>query len=630
MRFCFNQNYPAPTAARLAPVGVFTALALLFACASSKESRESDLIRSADDLCSDAAGALDASRPDGLVPGRDQMNGLSEVCFQRGPPTPRREGSRNTLAPTPRRLPTDVEWGNPMPVSNAIWHDLGLSEHGSVSIGAVSSGRLFGGVELPLHGDHHAVLYEQSSRRTNFGTEELIAMVEATAGAVARKFPGAIMTVGNISRQGGGRIPWSISHRAGRDVDISFFLLGDDGEQVVLPDMVALEAPDGTAICGGIKVRFDVARNWALLHHVLTWEGAKVQYVFAADHLIDPMFELALQEGISPGKVKGWREVVRQPRGTLPHDDHFHIRVLCAEEDLAEGCRDIFGGRERVPFKHAGFRKRSQQLLAIASGSEPVERRVEALTRLGWMRSPGGERLAFKLLDGTSPPAVERAALALLEEVDASPRVATLVAFLERATEGEATAIGLRLLRKTSSRYARKLVPLLKQDRVLSGPENFWTREVDLLAGTVRLLGWVGDLAIGSKLVPFLEHERDAVRKAALFALRSIAAMEVFPDEVLDAPPKDLARQWRRFVRRHRDVSDNFRKTLGQRGYAVKHRLGRKEANQLLSALLDVDWVSLNAQKTLRRLTGKSVALGLKDKPHVRWLWKKIVRRKWR
>jgi hypothetical protein len=62
----------------------------------------------------------------------------------------------------------------------------------------------------------------------------------------------------------------------------------------------------------------------------------------------------------------------------------------------------------------------------------------------------------------------------------------------------------------------------------------------------------------------------------------------------------------------------------------VKHNLGHKERNQLLSALLDDDWVSLNAQRTLRKLTGKSVPLGLKDKPHVRWLWKKIVRRKWR
>jgi hypothetical protein len=279
---------------------------------------------------------------------------------------------------------------------------------------------------------------------------------------------------------------------------------------------------------------------------------------------------------------------------------------------------------------HPGFRQRAKELLAIAESNESEERRVAALARLGGMRAPAAKGLAFRLLDGQSTVAIERAALSLLEQMGATPRVGTLVAFVQRSGDGPAIRSALRLLRKTSPRYSRKLEPLLAQDRLVVTREHFWTLEEDLLAGAIRLLGWVGNLASGSKLVPFLEHDRDEVRSAALFALRSISGHEVFPDTILLAPPPDLSRQWRRFVRRHRDVSDNFRKSLAARGYAVKHNLGHKERNQLLSALLDDDWVSLNAQRTLRKLTGKSVPLGLKDKPHVRWLWKKIVRRKWR
>jgi murein endopeptidase len=630
MRFRLTQISHYPGTARLAHVGAFTALLLLLSCASSKEQREADLINAADDLCRDIGGTYDLLKQDAGKVESDGGRGDVRVCLRRGPPTPRREQAPELAPPLVRRTATDISWGVPMPVVDAIWPHLGLSQHGSVSVGAVSSGQLFNSAELPLVGPHHVVLHEQSLRRTNFGSDELIALVESAAAAVAVEFPGAIMTVGNVSRQGGGRIPWSISHRVGRDVDISFYLMGDDGEQVVLPDMVSLAAPDGTADSLGIHVRFDVAKNWALLHHVLTWDGVQVQYVFVADHLIDAMFALALKEGVKSSQLDNWRAKVRQPRGTLPHDDHFHIRILCSHEDLAEGCRDIFGGRERVPMKHGGYRQRTKELLAIAKSDEAEERRVAALTRLGWMRAPGAKSLAFQLLDGQSTAVIERAALSLLELVDASPRVATLVAFLSRSKDGAAIRSSLRLLRKTSSRYARKLEPLLGQDRVVVTSDHFWTGQEDLLAGGVRLLGWAGNLASGSKLIPFLEHDREAVRSAALFALRSISGAEVFPDTILAVPPKDLRRQWRRFARRHRDVDDNFRKTLSARGYAVKRNLGPKERNQLLSAILDVDWVSLNAQRILRKLTGNHVPLGLKDKSHVRWLWKKIVRRKWR
>ncbi len=616
---------------RVAPgaAGLWVACALLAAgCASNQEQRERDLLRSPDTLCRDSGVATQGE--DALSGPRVESEVVERACLKRIAPTPRRSAHQDLTAPATRRNPMDNAWNVPMPVVSDEWPHLGLSDHGSVSVGAVASGRLFNGAMLPFLGDHHVVLHEQSLRRTNFGTLELVELLEVAAAAVANDFPGAIMTVGNISRQGGGAIPWSISHRVGRDVDIAFYLLGDDGEQVVLPNMVALAAPDATAVYEGINVHFDVARNWALLHYLLTSNKVRIQYVFVADYLLDAMFDLAQREGVSKARLDGWREIVRQPRGTLPHDDHFHVRILCSDEDVAEGCRDIFGGREQIPLHHAGFKRRAQELLEIADSSDADERRLQALARLGWMRAPGGRSLAFRLLRGDSPAAVERGALELLEEVDASPQVKVLVAFLQRSEDGPAVAAALRLLRKTSTRYARKLWPLLNQDRVLEGPENFWTRRVDLLAGAVRLQGWVGDLASGVRLVPFLEHDREEVRRAALFALRAVAAHEVFPDSVLDAPPADLPGQWRRFLRKHRDVEENFRKTLAQRGYAVKHGVGRREANQLLRALLDVDWVSLSAQRTLRRLTGKRLAVDLKDKAHVRWLWKKTVRRKWR
>lgn len=616
-----------------APHEVFVLLVmaavLAASCASSAKAPGGDLTAAPRPGCQDVLVLPDAAPPGDLSSGAaDGRISLAECRIAPSISLPRRGPSRELAPRQAKRAPHQEAWTTPMPLADDRWPDLGFGHQGSVSIGAVAEGRLFNGAALPLLGAHHMVLKVHSGRATNFGTDELVEVIQDAAEAVAERFPGAILTVGNLSRKGGDRIPWSISHRAGRDVDIAYFLVGEDSQQVVLPTMVPLLGPDGTAQTDVGLVRFDAQKNWALLRFLLTQREVEVQYVFAADHLIDQMFALASKEGFSQQQIRDWRGFVRQPRGTLPHDDHFHVRILCSKEDLAEGCRDIFGGRERIPVINRAFAQRTEQLLALAGDDDRQDdQRVSALERLTLMKAPGAVALSYRLLDGQQPSAVVAQALSLLDRMGAQARHKPLVAFLLGTQDAAAAATAMRILRRTSPRYARKLTPLLQRDEVLVERPFFWTHEFDFLEHAVRLVGWTGDLALGRELIPFLEHPRLAVRQAALWSLRAIAANEVFPDSVVDSPPKNLAGQWQRFLKKHRDVQKNFMATLKDRGYPVSRRLTLKNARLLLRALLDEDFVSLAAQRELRRLTGGRIPLQLKDRGQLRWLWKKQVGR---
>jgi hypothetical protein len=515
-----------------------------------------------------------------------------------------------------------------MPLGEPVWPDLGFPDHGSISVGpAAGGGILVAGRPLEPDGEHHRIMDEHRLRWTNWGTDELIEAIVDAAAHVADRFPGSILSVGNISRQGGGSIPWSISHNAGRDVDLGFYVVGEEGESLLLPAMIPLLPPDGTAELEGITVRFDPARNWALLESFLESERVTVQYAFCASFLVDLMFAHARSQGVSGSRLAKLREIVRQPRGTLPHDDHVHIRVLCTADDLADGCRNIVGGREVVPRDHGGFRARCAALAEMARTDGSPERRAAALARLAWMKAPQAQKTAYAALDQDDDWGVKVAALRALEKVGASPRVGSLLRAVETTENAEAAAIAFRLLRRASSRESRKVAGLLEDPRVLRSPVHFFERVIIVRAEACRLLGWLGDLSQGTRIVPLLRDDDPAVREAALWALRCLAADEVFPDSVVEVPPDDVADQWKRFVRRHKDVGRNLQRTLAANGYKVPRNPGRRDVRELLRAIRDADHISINVQRLLNRLTNARIPLLLKDKGPARWLWKKAAAR---
>ncbi len=202
----------------------------------------------------------------------------------------------------------------------------------SQSIGHTEGGRL----------DHAFVLESRdglaSLRSNHFGTRELVGLLSRASDAVARSAPGSILAVGDLSSEHGGPLAPHGSHQTGRDADVGFYVL--DGQSQPLPQGTLVEiAQDGTGRRLGATVRFDDARNWALLIALVDDPMAEVQHVLIVAHLRRRLLEYgkAIE---APEDAYRRVELVTAPiRGSENHDDHFHVRIYCSVGDRPE-CLD--------------------------------------------------------------------------------------------------------------------------------------------------------------------------------------------------------------------------------------------------------------------------------------------------
>ena len=74
---------------------------------------------------------------------------------------------------------------------------------------------------------------------------------------------------------------------------------------------------------------FDDARNWALVSSIVGDGHARVTHIFVATPIRERLLAYATKIGASPAIRSRASEVLAQPRGSLPHDDHFHLRIAC-------------------------------------------------------------------------------------------------------------------------------------------------------------------------------------------------------------------------------------------------------------------------------------------------------------
>jgi penicillin-insensitive murein DD-endopeptidase len=156
-------------------------------------------------------------------------------------------------------------------------------------------------------------------------------------------WPGAEVTVADLSPPRGGPSRWHRSHQSGRDVDLVFFVTDVAGRPFPLEEMRRF-SPHGVskddAAVQGPRVLFDVARNWTLVRALVEHPGAPVQAIFCYEPLAVMMLDHARAIGEPESVVDRARLLLRQPGDSAPHDDHLHVRIPCSEADRAYGCRD--------------------------------------------------------------------------------------------------------------------------------------------------------------------------------------------------------------------------------------------------------------------------------------------------
>lgn len=215
----------------------------------------------------------------------------------------------------------------------------------STSIGLAFHGRLQRGVLLEESAN---VRYAGEYRAGGnfFGTAELVALIEAAAAHVARRLPGARLSVGELSRRTGGALSGHRSHQNGRDVDIAFYMRDGRGRPYA-PFAFASFDRNGHGLAPNEGLVFDDERNWELIARLVSDADARVQFVFVAETLKQRLLRAGRRRR-APGRVLARAEAVMvQPTHGHPHRNHFHVRIYCPPGDRPR-CED------REPF-HAWY-----------------------------------------------------------------------------------------------------------------------------------------------------------------------------------------------------------------------------------------------------------------------------------
>ncbi|MEZ4256305.1 MAG: penicillin-insensitive murein endopeptidase [Polyangiales bacterium] len=178
-----------------------------------------------------------------------------------------------------------------------------------------------------------------------YGTWELVQLLERAAYRVARRIPGAKLSVGELSKERGGTIAGHNSHENGRDVDVAFYMLR--GKKPAETFSFVNFNANGTSRAPSQGLEFDDARNWELVQKLVTDGDARVQYIFVAKTLKQRLLREGERRGASSAILTRAKEVLVQPASGHPHRNHFHVRIYCSPSDRPK-CRD------RAPF-HAWY-----------------------------------------------------------------------------------------------------------------------------------------------------------------------------------------------------------------------------------------------------------------------------------
>jgi penicillin-insensitive murein endopeptidase len=158
----------------------------------------------------------------------------------------------------------------------------------------------------------------------------LVGLLDRAARRVARRFSDAVLSVGDLSRRGGGELERHHSHESGRDADIGFYLRGANKKPVLADRFLPID--DGGKAKGVSGAAFDEPRNWALVEALIEDPEARVSHIFVASHLRARLLRYAEGAGVARPLRERAAEVMMQPHRAPLHDDHFHVRIACPED----------------------------------------------------------------------------------------------------------------------------------------------------------------------------------------------------------------------------------------------------------------------------------------------------------
>jgi penicillin-insensitive murein endopeptidase len=246
--------------------------------------------------------------------------------------------------------------------------------HGSV--GMPNQGVQTGAVELPAQGKGYTRYRPKGTN--HWGRPHLVSALTRIAAEIEDELPGSMLVIGDLGAQAGGKIPGHASHRSGRDVDLLFYTLTPGGAPIASPGFVRFEA-DALAVVpdSGDYVRLDVARQWLLVKKLVNDAEISVQFLFVSKPLEALLMDYARARGEPLELQHRAQTVMLQPGDSLPHDDHFHLRVACSPDETQAGCSGGGPYWEWLPSLPAS-REPDEAFLQRVAAEEPIEDEVAA------------------------------------------------------------------------------------------------------------------------------------------------------------------------------------------------------------------------------------------------------------
>jgi murein endopeptidase len=207
-----------------------------------------------------------------------------------------------------------------------------------ISLGYPNAGKLVGGRRF-RETSFMVMVPDHANSRVRWAIPGLISVLDRASRIVARKFPGSVLEIGELSRRDGGPITSHLSHQNGRDADVCFYHVDLDGEPVRAQRYLRFTGSGDSR--DDPTVRFDDKRNWAFVRAVLEDPHQEVRQIFIYAPLRARLLAYAAKVGAPRElRLKAARAMM-QPGNALPHDDHFHIRISCPADQVDLGCTDL-------------------------------------------------------------------------------------------------------------------------------------------------------------------------------------------------------------------------------------------------------------------------------------------------
>ncbi len=242
-----------------------------------------------------------------------------------------------------------------------------------VSLGRPNEGQLKGGVRLDTKLKYVRVVPYYESGDVRWGLPSLVRMIERSAKAVAKKYPGSVLDVGDLSQKNGGDLLRHHSHESGRDADLGFYVVDAKGKPVKGGAKFHKVNGDDLSVEGLPGARFDVARNWLFVQTMLGDAHARVSHIFVDDRIKKALLEHARKTGVSRRTLDRAAVVMMQPSDSVPHDDHFHVRISCPSS-MRGACLELSKGaptgRARAGVRTAA---KAKPKASKASGDAPAK-----------------------------------------------------------------------------------------------------------------------------------------------------------------------------------------------------------------------------------------------------------------